>query len=404
MINGLTISPLFEPLFDLEEKRRYRQVYGGRGSAKSFTIALSAIEKTYRNEPRKILYLRQTMSSSEDSTYADVKLVMDMCSVSHHFAEKGGNFTNKSTGNQIIFKGIRATGSQSAKLKSLSGVTDLIIEEAEEVESFEEFSKVDESIRMIGVDLTVTLVYNPTSAAKSWIHTEWFIDGRPNSDRFHDTIYIHSTYLDNLHNLNPAIVRRYRDLERTNPIYYRNNILAEWTLEVENVCYEGWGNAPEFFDPSAETWYGLDFGYGGKDFTACVEINYVVTEFGVQYYIREVFCKASMSISDTVRELRRHNVPRHALIVADSAAPTLITEVRRGGFSGIKPCRKGPNSVDQGIKKVQDLEIIVIGDKSQNQNLRRKPRPWLSTSRSLRGRKTWLRQRPMCRRPGTPHT
>ena len=363
---ALTINPLFQPLFNPTEKRRYRQVYGGRGSGKSFVEGVVAVEKTYRKEHRKILYLRQTMSSSEDSTYADVLLVMELMGVRGDFRERGGNFTNKKTGNQIIFKGIRATGSQSAKLKSLSGVTDLVIEEAEEVETFEEFSKVDESIRMIGVDLTVTLIYNPTSTINSWIHNEWFVDGEPNPDREHDTVFIHSTYKDNLHNLNPTVVQRYEDLERTNPIYYRNNILAEWTKEVENRIYEGWGTIPNLFDDTADTWYGLDFGYGGKDMTACIEINYVNKDGSTIYYIREVFAKSGISISDTVQELKRHRVPYNALIVADSASPTLIMEIKRGGYPSIRKARKGTNSVEQGIKKLQDLNIVIIGGNNSN--------------------------------------
>lgn len=359
----MEFSPIFEPLFsDKMEDKRYYQVYGGRGSAKSFTAAGAAVIKTYSEYGHKILYLRQTMTTSEDSTIADVKLVMSMMGVADDFTYKANLFTNVKTGSTITFKGIRATGSQSAKLKSLSGITTVIIEEAEEIESFDEFSKIDEGIRVKNKPLKIILVYNPGSAVKSWIHKEWFIDGQPNPNRFHDTVYLHSTYLDNLDNLAPSTVKRYKDLKNTNPIYYVNTILAEWTLEVSGRIYAGWGEYPFFYD-EGDIWYGLDFGYEGNDHTSLVKINY----FEGTYYVEEVFSRNDLSISDTITLMKKNNIPHNALIVADSAVPTLITEVRRGGFTKVRKAKKG--AIRPHIKKVQDMPIVLVGGKDKSPNL-----------------------------------
>ncbi len=361
----MEISPIFEALFsDRIEDKRYYQVYGGRGSSKSFSSAVAAVVKTYSPFGHKILYLRQTMTTSEDSTIADVKLVMGMMGVSADFTYKSNLFTNKITGSTISFKGIRASGSQTAKLKSLSGITTVIIEEAEELDNFDEFSKIDESIRVKDKPLKIILVYNPTSAVKSWIHEDWFTDGLPNRERFHDTVYLHSTYLDNLDNLAVSTVKRYRDLEKTNPIYYKNTILAEWTLEVQGRMYAGWSEYPCFYD-EGQVWYGLDFGYQGKDHTALVKVNY----FEGVYYVEEIFSRNDLSISDTVQLMKQKKIPYNALIVADSAAPTLITEIRKGGFKKIRKAKKGIG-IEAGIKKVQDMPITLVGDnKTTNVNL-----------------------------------
>ena len=177
---GLVINPIFQPLFvDEIDTPRYYQLYGGRGSGKSFVAAIAMVQLTFSKYSHKILYLRQTMASSDDSVVADIKAAIVILGVQEHFSESRGTITNKSTGSTIAFKGIRSSGSATAKLKSLSGITTLVVEEAEEVESFEEFSKVDESIRIAGKPLKVILIYNPTSALNSWIHKEWFDDGRP---------------------------------------------------------------------------------------------------------------------------------------------------------------------------------------------------------------------------------
>lgn len=352
----LFINPIFEPVFsDFIDDPRYYQVYGGRGSGKSFSVAVAMVLKTYSPFKHKILFLRQTMSSSEDSTIADVRAAIEILGVEADFRESGGVITNITTGATISFKGIRSSGSGTAKLKSLSGITTLVVEEAEEVESFEEFSKVDESIRIKGKPLKVILIYNPSSALSSWIHKEWFKEGIPKIERLVDTVFVHSTFLDNIENLNESVVKRYRDLEKSNPTYYINTILAEWTLEASGRIYAGWG-LYDSFENDGDTWYGMDFGYGGKDKTSLIKIVF----FEGVYYCSEVFSESGLSIKKTLRLLREHRVPFNARIYADSAMPLLITEIFEGGFTGIRKCSKG--NVEAGIKKVQDKDIVLVGD------------------------------------------
>lgn len=364
MLADVIINPLFQELFnDNLYDKRYYQVFGGRGSGKSFTADLAMVEKVRSKEfKHKILILRQTMVTLEDSSIADVREIILKMGYGHEFKEKQGLITHIETGNTISFKGIQTQGNNTAKLKSLSGITTLLIEEAEEVESFEEYSKIDESIRVIGIPLKIILVYNPTSSIKSWIHKEWFKNGMPNMDRFHDTVFIHSTYLDNLENLAPSIIRRYRDLEKNDPTYYRNTILAEWTLEVVGRIYGGWKMFEdvhpeatiESFFKFADIWYGLDFGYGGKDSTSLIKIMYL----NKKYYIEEIFSRNDLTISATVKLIKEKGIPVNAKIFADSAVPTLIEEVRLGGFSRIRKAVKG--KVEPAIKKIQDKEIIMM--------------------------------------------
>lgn len=352
----LKINPTFEPLFeDHLDIPRYYQVFGGRGSGKSFVVAIMAVKKTYSPFKHKILYLRQTMTSSEDSTIADVRAAIEFLGLGRDFRERNNTIVNIVTGSTISFKGIRSTGTQTAKLKSLSGITILIVEEAEEVESFEEFSKVDESIRIKGKPLQIILIYNPTSSVSSWIHKEWFVEGVPKRERLDDTVYLHSTYLDNLDNLNESVIKRYESLKTSNPVYYKQTILAEWTLEVEGRIYEGWEHW-ERNDNIGDVWYGLDFGYGGKDSTALIEINY----FEGTYFVKEMFSIPKLTIKKTLRALKDANIPFTVRIYADSAMPLLIEEIRLGGYTGIRKCLKG--NVEAGIKKVQDKDIVLVGD------------------------------------------
>ena len=352
----LEINPIFEPLFfDNLDDPRYYQVFGGRGSGKSFAVSIAMVKLTYSKYKHKILYLRQTMTSAEDSTIADIRTAIQILRKTDDFYESKGVIHNRKTGATISFKGIRASGTQTAKLKSLSGITTLVIEEAEEVESFAEFSKVDESIRLIGKPLKVILIYNPTSALASWIHKEWFVEGQPNIERFNDTIYLHSTFEDNLENLNPSVVQRYRDLERTNYVYYKNTILAEWTLEVAGRVYAGWGMYDEM-EEDGDTWYGMDFGYGGNDDTSVVKITWLD---GI-YYVEEMFSEHKISIRKTLTKMRKAGISFTGRIYADNAVPELVNQIRDGGFTGIRNAKKG--NKDAGIKIITDKHIIMIGN------------------------------------------
>ena len=353
----LVINPVFQPIFDDSLGcHRYYINYGGRGSGKSYATSIALVQLTYSKFKHKILYLRQTMASSEDSTVADIRQAIEDLGLAGDFRYKAGLFTNKRSVITITFKGIRSSGNNSAKLKSLSGITTLVIEEAEELESFEEFSKIDESIRVKGKPLKVMLVFTPTSSASSWIHKEWFDNGVPKIEREHDTHFMHTTYRDNLNNLDEGTVQMYEDLKERKPIYYQNVILAKWTTETEGRIYEGWGHYEEMED-EGDVWYGMDFGYGGKDRTSLIKINH----FEGVYYVSEIFSKAKVTPRQMLTLMRKAGVPFNATIFGDYAMPLMLREIYDGGYRGIRKClAKG--KVEDGIIKVQNKRITIVGD------------------------------------------
>lgn len=351
----LVINPTFEPLFyDFVGQKRYTQLYGGRSSGKSFAASIAMVKRTYSKFKHKILYLRQTMASMEDSSKSDIEAAIEFLGVEKDFKYKAGLFTNKKTKATISFKGIKSN-SGGAKLKSLSGVTTLVIEEAEEVESWSEFFKVDASLRTKGKPVMIVLIYNPGTSIGSWIHTRWFADGQPCPKSMHNTLYLHSTYLDNLDNMDEGTIQMFNDLKLRDITEYRNTVLAEWTLDAAGRIYLGWGSYPNFYD-EGDVWYGLDFSYGGKDKTACVKINY----FEGVYYVSQMFSIDAKTIGACRTALLQAGVPFNAKIFCDSAMPLLITELQRSGFTGARKCKKG--NVDSEIIKVKSKHIVYVGD------------------------------------------
>ena len=100
---------------------------------------------------------------------------------------------------------------------------------------------------------------------------------------------------------------------------------------------------------------GLDFGYAG-DPLAYLKMNYDKTRrrlfiFGEVYGTR-------LSNKKAVKLIKAIN-PLNKLVTADSAEPRTINEFKLLGLN-ITGAKKGPDSVENGIKWLQDLESIII--------------------------------------------
>ena len=65
-----------------------------------------------------------------------------------------------------------------------------------------------------------------------------------------------------------------------------------------------------------------------------------------------------MSNNDIVKMIKYKGYSKEQ-IIADSAEPKSIDDIRRQGISRIKPAQKGKDSILNGIQNIQDYKIIV---------------------------------------------
>lgn len=102
------------------------------------------------------------------------------------------------------------------------------------------------------------------------------------------------------------------------------------------------------------TYYGIDFGFS-MDPTAVIEVKVKDKEL----YLRELVYQGGLTNDDLLHLLRDvHGLTRTNDIVADSAEPKSIEELRRGGLN-VRGVRKGANSVLYGIQKVRQHKVFV---------------------------------------------
>lgn len=224
---------------NLGNDTRFFVITGGRGSGKSFEVGrftnLLSFEANH-----KILFTRQTMSSAHLSIIPEFQEKIDLLELNDYFEVNRSEIRNKISGNEIIFKGIKtSSGDQTANLKSLQGVTVWIIDEAEELTNEVTFDKINLSIRQKGVQNRVILILNPATK-EHWIYKRFFEDANV-SEGFTgikgNVTYIHSTYLDNIENLDESFIDEVENIKLTDPDKYNHVILGGWLTDTEGAVF-----------------------------------------------------------------------------------------------------------------------------------------------------------------------
>lgn len=100
--------------------------------------------------------------------------------------------------------------------------------------------------------------------------------------------------------------------------------------------------------------YGLDFGYT-NDPTALIAVGETDTEI----YLDELIYNTGLLNRDIISMMKAKNIRlNYDEIIADSADPKSIDEIRLSGFN-IKPCIKGSDSISLGIDRMLSKRIKI---------------------------------------------
>lgn len=119
-------NPYFKPLI---QKARYKVLYGGRGSGKSYFLAELAVEVA-RRIGTVILCAREFQGSLDDSVYQLLIETIERLGYADEFDILKSTITHKGTGAKFVFYGIK---NNVTKIKSIQGVGVCWVEEAEAV-------------------------------------------------------------------------------------------------------------------------------------------------------------------------------------------------------------------------------------------------------------------------------
>ena len=287
MKERIRLNGKYSPLRKL--RTRYAVITGGRGSGKSFAVAVVILFITFFTKKKTILFTRYTLVNAETSVMPEFLDKITRGNMGHLFTKTGNDIINNLTGTRILFRGIKtSTGINTAALKSIPNLILWVNDESEELVDEVTFDTIDLSLRDIDESCHVWLVLNPPDI-NHFIYRRFFhnngVEDVWNGIKG-DVTYIHTTYLDNLKHLPKDYIDKAEKCKVVDIDKYNNVWLGKWASLTEGRIYKGWKMIPDVDYPTdLPCWYGVDWGFS-NDPAAVVRICFDASTYTV--YLHQV--------------------------------------------------------------------------------------------------------------------
>jgi phage terminase large subunit len=331
------------PVIDNLSSNRYDRIvlYGGRGGAKSDSVAKIAIMESFIDNG-VILCGREIQKTVKDSLHSSIVAEIENLGLSAFFEVTNTEIRNIKTGASFIFAGFK---SNITNIKSIKNLRVVVAEEAENI-SQDSWATILPTPRYKQVRFYV--VFN-TRFEKDPTWQEFVVR---EDDR---TLKIKIGYQDNPWFPDSLERQRLRDL-RGDPGRYRWIWEGEF-LTISDASIFGKKLVVRRFDESklGDPLIGGDWGFS-VDPTAIIEAY----SYERTLYIRNCASKVGLELDDTADWIL-HNIPKAAQYTSryDNARPETISKIKRT-IPLAMACTKGKGSVEDGIAHILSYDEIVI--------------------------------------------
>ena len=382
-------------------RERYRVIKGSRGSKKSKVTALFYISNMMEFPEANLVVIRKHLNTHRTSTRNDLIWAINRLGVQYDWSYSNSDngeltITRISTGQKIFFRGF----DDPLNITSFSVGHGILcwawFEEAFQIESEEDFDKVDKSIRGRMPDGTsleehglwkqITFTFNAWS--DKWWGKRRFFDKCPDVniteeelDEYNagkrktinkyaslpkESIFVGTTIYAANEFLDEADIAVFNLTRVNNPIAFQIEGLGNWGIS-EGQIFRNWTvmdfNYKEIIRKSVningktnlKMRFGLDFGYT-NDVAALIAC--IVDEDNKRIWIFDEFYKVgqtNLMLADVIR----YKGYSKEVIRCDSAEPKSIDELKYYGITRAVSALKGKDSIRQGIGRLQDYKIIV---------------------------------------------
>lgn len=337
------------PFEDLFIPHRYKVYYGGRGSAKSWSVARALLIQAI-DKDMTILCAREIQNSINDSVHRLLREQIDQLGLDTFYdvtkntiyrrplyRKELGGYDN---GSEFIFKGLRFN---SREIKSTEGVNICWIEEGQAVSND-------------SWDILIPTIREPKS--EIWITFNPLDESDPTYQRFvlnpPDNAYIRKVNYDE-NPYFPEVLRQ--EMEWLKSRDYQS-YLHVWEGEVRKhsnaLIFGGYFRVEDFETPrDARFYYGADWGFA-TDPTTLIRC-YIK---GKTLYIDSEAWAIGCEIDNTPALFDKVEGSRKWPIKADNARPETISYMRRQGFN-ITGAKKWQGSVEDGIEYLKTYDIVI---------------------------------------------
>jgi phage terminase large subunit len=347
------IAPAFRSLHKSIKRGEWDEVWckGGRGSTKSTFISAQVFLALARDPQAHAFISRRYDNELRDSVYGQMQWTAAKLGIDSvwRFMTSPMQAVNVLTGQKILFRGV----DNPIKAKSINlGFGYIKVFWAEEVDqygSMEELRTILQSLfRGEGSGQIAFFSYNPPKSARAWVNAE---TKTPKPRRV-----VHSSDYRTVppHWLGERFLADAAHLAKVNPDAYRHEYLGE---EI-GTGLEVFGNVtirPVTAEERATNIrQGLDFGYA-IDPVAFLRMSFDRKRRRL-YIFREVY---GIGIGNRKLFSLLFQEEQRTMTMAESAEPKSIAELKEYGMN-IRAVKKGPGSVEHGIKWLAELEEIVI--------------------------------------------
>lgn len=350
------IAPTYYKVFnDIQNNRHTHYKFpGGRLSGKSSFVSIVIILGLMSDPDANAIALMRYDRYLKESVYSQLLWAIDYLKVSDYWKLNLSplKLTYIPFGNVVLFRGADDPN-KSKSIKLRKGFFKYIwYEERDLFDGPEEERKINQSLIRGGKNYVVLYTWNPPKSLNNWTNQDILVP--------RDDTYIHkSTYLDLPSDwVGEQSLIEAEHLRDTNFKAYENEYLGIATgtggsvfdnLTIREISNDEFNSFDKISD-------GVDFGFAVDP--AVYTQNHYDSKYKKLYIFNEIYSEkmSNKKLWETIREVKVGSSP----IVADSAEPKSISELNDYGGIRVVGAKKGPDSVDYGIKWLQDLSEIII--------------------------------------------
>lgn len=334
-------------------KPQFTQIYyGGSSSGKSYFLAQKIVLDNLRGV--NWLVCRNVATTLRNSSFNEISKTISNMGLTkyYHITKASMTITCLFNNRQILFAGL----DDVEKIKSITPIDSVLhrifIEEATEIKrtAYKQLTK-----RLRGkseFSKCVILAFNPILRSH-WIYQEFFNKWEDNKFSYEDEkiCILKTTYKDNVF-LTDDDRKQLED--ETDPYYYQVYSLGNFGI-LGHVIFKKWRveDLSEKIPQFDRIYCGCDFGFA-SDPNALIKVH--LDKKRKKIYVFDEWYQAGMTDDELLRICTKFVGNQY--VTCDSAEPKTINFLANSGIKAIATV-KGPDSINRGIRWLQDYEIII---------------------------------------------